>query len=70
MAAAQAAAAMIDLDGLHIFDSRSVSLGPGMLALRAHELTKAGLSPTEAIDELTRVRDRSGALITVDQSST
>ena len=67
IAAAQAAAATIDLDGLHVFDSRSVSLGLGMLALRAHELTKAGLSATEAIDELTRVRDRSGAIVTVDQ---
>ena len=65
-ASAQAAAATLNLDGIRVMDSRTVSLGLGMLALRARELADDGLTGTELIEELVRVRDRSGAFVTVD----
>lgn len=67
LASARAAAATLDLDGIHIVDSCSTSLGLGMLALRARELTEQGLAGAAIVEELERVRDRSGAFITVDR---
>lgn len=64
---AQAAVRASGVTGVHLVDSRSASLGVGMLALYAAELGEAGW-PAEAIaTELERVRDQSGTLITVDR---
>jgi DegV family protein with EDD domain len=53
--------------GVHLVDSRSASLGLGMLALRAAELAEAGRTGAEVVRELERVRGRSGMLLTVDR---
>jgi DegV family protein with EDD domain len=63
---ASARAAAERMDGVTVFDSRSASLGLGMLALRARELARQGLAIDEVVRELLRVRERSGGLITVD----
>jgi hypothetical protein len=49
-----------------LVDSRSVSLGLGLLALRAAELIEAGWPVGRIAAELTRIRDQSGAFFTVD----
>ena len=68
--AAQAAANESGLDGITVFDSRSVSLGLGMLTIRARELSDRGWSTEQVVAELTRVRDRSGAFVVVDTFET
>ena len=66
----QSGAAAIKAGGLtnvRLVDSKSASLGGGMLALRAAELAEQGW-PAEAIaKELERVRDQSGVFLTVDR---
>jgi DegV family protein with EDD domain len=62
---AQSAVAASGLDGITVFDSRSISVGLGMLALRARELAEAGMSTSQLTEELTRVRERCGAFIVV-----
>ena len=62
---AQSAVAASGLDGITVFDSRSISVGLGMLALRARELAEGGMSTSQLTEELTRVRARSGAFIVV-----
>jgi DegV family protein with EDD domain len=52
--------------GVHVVDSRTTSLGLGLLALRAAELADAGRSAAAVVAELARVRDHSGLLFTVD----
>lgn len=47
-------------------DSRSGSLGVGLLVIRAMELLEQGLSLSEVADELRRVRDQSNVFFTVD----
>jgi len=64
---AQAAARAAGLDGITIADSRSASLGVGMLALRAAELAESGWSATRIATELDRVRRQSGMFLTVDR---
>jgi uncharacterized protein len=49
-----------------LVDSRSTSLGMGLLALRAAELVEEGWSADAVAAELTRVRDQSGGFFTVD----
>ena len=49
-----------------LVDSRSASLGMGMLALRGAELIEAGWDADAIAAELTRVRDQSGGFFTVD----
>jgi uncharacterized protein len=49
-----------------LVDSRSASLGLGLLALRAVELIEAGWPADRIAAEIARVRDRSGGLFTVD----
>lgn len=49
-----------------VLDSRSVSLGLGLLALRAAELAEEGQGPEAIAQELERVRQRSGFLFTLD----
>lgn len=66
LSSAQAAARTFDDSGITVMDSRSASLGMGMLALRAAELAEAGWSLDAIVAELTAVRDRSGGLFTVD----
>jgi len=68
LGSAQAAARAIGSDGrITIVDSRTASLGLGMLALRAVELAEAGWKIEDIVAELVRVRDRSGAFFTVDK---
>ena len=55
------------LEGIHLVDSRSASLGLGLLALRATELAESGWGAKAIADELTRIRSQSGCLITVDR---
>jgi hypothetical protein len=64
--AAQAAIRAGRVQGVHLVDSRSASLGVGMLALRGAELAESGWSGTRIAAELTRIRGRSGMLLTVD----
>ncbi len=64
---AQAAAQAVGLDErLRVVDSRSASLGLGMLALRGIELAEAGWSVPDIVVELDRIRDRSGGFFTVE----
>jgi uncharacterized protein len=67
-ASARAAAAHRGDAGVrvHLFDSRAGSLLQGMLALKASELGELGWAPERILEELTRVRDRSGAFIVLD----
>lgn len=55
------------LDGIHLVDSRSASLGVGLLALLAAELAEGGWATDDIVSELERVRDRSGMFLTVDR---
>jgi DAK2 domain fusion protein YloV len=64
--AAQAALKASGLDGVHLVDSRSASFGMGMLALRAAELAESGRKAAEIVQELERIRARSGMFLTVD----
>ena len=65
---AQAAARRLDPVGerLSVVNSRSASLGEGLLVLRGLELAAQGWAPGEIVRELERVRDRSGGFFTVD----
>ena len=63
---AQAAMKAASLSGVHVVDSRSASLGVGMLALRAAELAESGWDATRIVAELERIRCHSGLLLTVD----
>jgi len=65
--AAQAVIKAADLTGVHVVDSRSASLGEGLLALRAAELAEAGWLAPRIVAELTRIRQQSGLLVTVDR---
>jgi len=49
-----------------LVDSRSASLGMGMLALRGAELVEAGWEAPAIATELGRIRDQSGGFFTVD----
>lgn len=49
-----------------VFDSRTVSMGLGMLVLRARELADEGVGLAEILSELTRIRNQSGLLFTFD----
>jgi DegV family protein with EDD domain len=65
-ASAQAAMRAGGVSGVRLVDSRSASLGLGMLALRAAELAEEGWDGARITKELERVRSRSGMLLTVD----
>jgi len=64
---AQAAVRAAGISGVHLVDSRSASLGLGMLALRGAELAEAGWAGAAIARELERVRAQSGMLLTVDR---
>jgi hypothetical protein len=49
-----------------VVDSRSASLGLGLLALRAAELIEEGWPADRIAAEVSRIRDQSGGLFTVD----
>lgn len=61
-----AAARAAGLGQVHVVDSRSASLGSGLLALRGAELAEAGWPAAAIVRELERVRDQSGLFLTVD----
>ena len=67
-ASAEGAARRVDPEGqrITVLDSRSASLGEGLLVLRGLELAAQGWTPAAIARELVRVRDQSGALFTVD----
>ncbi|HEX9580906.1 MAG TPA: DegV family protein [Gemmatimonadales bacterium] len=65
-ASAQAAARASGLPGITVVDSRSVTLGLGMLALAAAEMAETGWAAAEIAREVARIRARSGGLFTVD----
>jgi DegV family protein with EDD domain len=67
-AAAEAAARRLDPDGrrITVVDSRSASLGEGLLVLLGVDLAARGWAPAAIAHELRRVRDQSGGLFTVD----
>jgi hypothetical protein len=65
-ASAQAAVRAAGISGVHLVDSRSASLGVGMLALRGAELADAGWRGADIAAELERVRNQAGMLLTVD----
>ncbi|MGD2070353.1 MAG: DegV family protein [Gemmatimonadota bacterium] len=64
-ASADAAARRIDIP-VHLVDSRGASLLSGLLTLKAAELVESGVPPSEAAEEVRRVRGQSGILFTVD----
>ncbi len=66
-ASAQAAVRAAGISGVYLVDSRSASLGVGMLALRASELAEEGWDGKRIAAELSRIRVKSGMLLTVDQ---
>ena len=65
--AAQAAIRAANLDGIRLVDSRSASFGVGLMALRAAELAESGWPGEKIVEELVRIRARSGMLLTVDR---
>ena len=65
--AGQAAVKAANLDHIELFDSKSASLGLGMLALRAAELAESGWNAKAIVNELERVRSQSGLFLTVDR---
>ena len=66
LASAAAAAHAPAFARVRVVDSRTTSLGLGMLALRAADLADAGLDAAAIATDLARVRDRSGLLFTLD----
>lgn len=66
LGSARTAARSAGLENLTVVDSRTVSLGLGMLALRAAELAAEGVPTGRIAQEVHRVRDQSGGLFTVD----
>lgn len=65
--AGHAAVRAANLEHVKLFDSRSASLGLGMLALRAAELAESGWNAKAIVTELERVRSQSGLFLTVDR---
>lgn len=54
------------VDGIRLVDGRTVSLGLGMLALRAAELAESGWTAEAIVTEVERLRTRNGLYLTVD----
>jgi len=63
---AQTAARVAGLSRVSFVDSRSASLGQGLLALRGAELAESGWPAADIVAELERVRGQSGMFLTVD----
>ncbi len=64
--AAKAAAGRFEGAPVHLVDSLAISLLQGLLVLKACELAEMGRSPEEIVEELNRIRARSGILFTLD----
>jgi DegV family protein with EDD domain len=64
---ARAAVRAAGLSGVHLVDSRSASLGLGLLALRGAELAESGWKGAAIAQELDRIRRRAGMFLTVDR---
>ncbi|HYK82185.1 MAG TPA: DegV family protein [Gemmatimonadales bacterium] len=67
-AGAVTAARRLDPEGrrITVVDSRSASLGEGLLVLRGAELAERGWAPEAIVAELGRIRAQSGGLFTVE----
>jgi len=63
---AEAAARRMNHGKVTVFDSRSATLGEGLLVVRGVELAAAGWSADAIVKELERVRAQSGGFFTVD----
>ena len=63
---AESAARRFDGSRVTVVDSRSASLGEGLLVVRGVELAAAGWAPDAIARELVRVRGQSGGFFTVD----
>src|SRR5439155_721079 len=63
---AEAAARAVGDGRVTVVDSRSASLGEGLLVLRGLELARAGWTPEAIARELVRVRDQSAGYFAVD----
>jgi DegV family protein with EDD domain len=66
-ASAQAAVKAAGISGVYVVDSRSASLGLGLLALRGAELAASGWRAADIAGELERLRGQAGMLLTVDR---
>ena len=66
-ASAQAAVRAAGVSNVTLVNSRTASLGVGLLALRATELAEQGWGAEAIALELERVRDQSGVFLTVDR---
>jgi DegV family protein with EDD domain len=66
-ASAQAAVRAAGVSNVTLVNSRTASLGVGLLALRATELAEQGWTAEAIAKELERVRDQSGVFLTVDR---
>jgi fatty acid kinase/fatty acid kinase fatty acid binding subunit len=63
---ADAAAKRFDAARVTVVDSRSATLGEGLLVIRGVELAAAGWKPDHIVRELLRIRAQSGGFFTVD----
>jgi DegV family protein with EDD domain len=63
---AESARRVFKQGGVRLVDSRSASLGLGLLALRAAELAEAGWDAEAVSAEVTRLRAQAGMFFTVD----
>lgn len=66
-ASAVASVRAAGLDRVHIVNSRTASLGLGLLVLRAAELAESGWGAARIAAELDRIRSQSGMFLTVDR---
>ena len=51
---------------VEVFDSRTASLGQGLMVIKAQEMAAAGLAKGEILKELTRIRARLFSVFTLD----
>ena len=65
-ASAEAAAAQDSDLPIHLADSRGASLLQGLLVLKATELAEMATPADEIVKELTRIRDQSGIMFTIE----
>jgi DegV family protein with EDD domain len=63
---AEAAAFHFDGGRVHLVDSLAISLLTGLMVLKATELAELALSPADIVEELNRIRQQSGIILTVD----
>ena len=63
---AESAARALKAGNIRLVDSKSASLGVGLLALRGAELAEAGWNAPAIVTELERLRGQSGMFFTVD----